>query len=339
MTDAEIEAYAREFFESNVQGDGDLLAAYRDLQIQIDRNSKTIRLSVDTHVPTTFGRVFGIDAINFSADTVTTFNVQDIELGMALDVTGSMRGQKLADLQDAATELIDSLIPDTGSISDVKIGIAPYSAYVNVGPAYAQIATDVDNTRVCVFERNSSLRYDDAMPQRNHYFGGRAFVPRSCPTAEVEPLTSDKDVLKAKVASFQADGGTAGHLGLAWAWYSISPDWSAIWPASSSPRAYGTRNLIKAVILMTDGEFNTQYSGPSSTRQALTMCDEMKDKGVVIYSVAFQAPGFAQATLRSCASADATSGSLNYYDASNGDQLREAFKDIAIRLTALRIAQ
>lgn len=337
MDDSEIEAYARSFFQSNIAGDGDLGAAYDALEVTINRNTKTIRLAVNTRVPTTFGRMLGIDSIKFSADSVATFNVRDIELGMALDVTGSMGGQKIADLRDAATDLVDTLIPDSGSISDVKIGLAPYSGYVNVGPTYAELATDLDDTAVCVFERNTSLIYDDAVPQVNHFFRGTPKV-RSCPTATVEPMTNDKDVLKTKIADFRADGPTAGHLGLAWGWYLVSPDWSSIWPASSAPRDYGTKNLIKAVVLMTDGEFNTDYvPGVNSTDQALAICDKMKEKGMVIYTIAFQAPNAAEQTLRSCATVDSTSGDLNFYDAQNGDDLKNAFQDIAIKLTALRL--
>ena len=59
----------------------------------------------------------------------------------------------------------------------------------------------------------------------------------------------------------------------------------------------------------------------------------MKSNNVVIYSVAFQAPAAAEATLRACASDDG-----GYFNADNGEALREAFRDIAIRLLNLRIS-
>ena len=39
----------------------------------------------------------------------------DIELAMALDVTGSMSGSKIADLRTAATDLVDILLPAGGT--------------------------------------------------------------------------------------------------------------------------------------------------------------------------------------------------------------------------------
>ena len=50
--------------------------------------------------------------------------------------------------------------------------------------------------------------------------------------SEVMPLTSDVDALKAKINGLSASGGTAGHLGTAWAWYTLSPNWASLWPTA-----------------------------------------------------------------------------------------------------------
>ena len=70
--------------------------------------------------------------------------------------------------------------------------------------------------------------------------------------------------------------------------------------------AHGDLNKVKAVILMTDGEFNTQYSAlGSAAQQASRHCDAMKADGVVVYAVAFQAGAASEALLRQCASSSA----------------------------------
>ena len=58
------------------------------------------------------------------------------------------------------------------------------------------------------------------------------------------------------------------------------------------------------------------------------------DKDVIVYAVSFKSPK--HPTMQYCASKD-SSGNLLYWDAKNGDDLVSAFKDIAIRLTNLRL--
>ena len=96
---------------------------------------------------------------------------------------------------------------------------------------------------------------------------------------------------------------------------------------------------------MTDGEFNTSYlpgnmnstdvaAAGSSGNQALSLCSNMQASAanVQIYSVAFQAPLEAENLLRTC------SGAPNFFDASSSGDLIAAFREIAERLTSLRIS-
>jgi hypothetical protein len=88
---------------------------------------------------------------------------------------------------------------------------------------------------------------------------------------------------------------------------------------------------------MTDGAFNTEYLAGqgSSYQQAEDMCDAMKASGVVVYSVAFQAPASGQAALQDCA----TSPSGHYFNASSGAQLQDAYREIASQLAGLHLQQ
>ena len=58
-------------------------------------------------------------------------------------------------------------------------------------------------------------------------------------------------------------------------------------------------------------------------------------KGVVVFSVAFDAPPDAQATLRACASA----GDGYYVNASNPKELEDAFDKFADKLTQLSVSK
>ena len=171
----------------------------------------------------------------------------------------------------------------------------------------------------------------------------------------IVPLTSDKSLLADKITALQAYGSTSGALGTAWAWYMLSPNWSNIWPSESRPAPYsglsetntnGQPKLKKIAVLMTDGSYNTYRGWKDQSQAAVSanakdICDNMKSKGITVYSVAFNLdqlpPGErteAENVLSGCgSSAD------NFYQATNGEQLRQAFRDIALKTSALIIAK
>ena len=327
----EIEVLAKNYFDRNMEQAGGSFGTYSDPDITVDRTAGNIAVASTATVPMTLTGLAGINEVKFPVNVAARFDQRDIDLGLALDVTGSMRGSKIDDLKQAATDLIDILLPDSGRANRVRIGLAPYAASVNAGP-FAATVTNYPGGHTCVHERAGTERFTDASPTGIHKLG-RA-VTMSCPSVSVEPMTDDKALLKRRIDSYTASGWTAGHLGAAWAWYLISPKWSAIWPADSAPHAYGRANTTKAVVLMTDGEFNTEYEplNGTSDSQARSVCAEMKSKGVDVYSVAFQAPRSARRLLQRC-----SSGSSFYFQAENGEELRQAFKEIAKSLNNVRL--
>jgi len=100
--------------------------------------------------------------------------------------------------------------------------------------------------------------------------------------------------------------------------------------------------LRKIAVLMTDGVYITlqahSYGDNSSQAetaqsQAVQLCSNMKTKGIEIYTVGFQLDNDkAKTMLATCA----TSSDHNY-SAANGDQLKQAFRDIALKIAFLRL--
>ncbi|MGH7027442.1 pilus assembly protein [Brevundimonas sp.] len=64
---------------------------------------------------------------------------RDVEVALALDITGSMAGQPLTDLKAAASELIDIVVQDQQTPFYSKIALAPYAVGVNVDTYADQI--------------------------------------------------------------------------------------------------------------------------------------------------------------------------------------------------------
>ncbi|HIK63764.1 MAG TPA: VWA domain-containing protein, partial [Henriciella marina] len=125
-----------------------------------------------------------------------------------------------------------------------------------------------------------------------------------------------------------------GHQGIAWGWYLISPEWDGIFDSNAKPLPYNEPDTTKAMIIMTDGEFNNHLYGSqgNSTEQARALCDSIKEKGVVIFTIAFQAPESGEDVLSYCASS-----TEHAFKASNGAELKASYQSIATSISDLRI--
>lgn len=182
-------------------------------------------------------------------------------------------------------------------------------------------------------ETESATGYSDGAYEGRH---------GTCQPSGPVPLTEDKDVLDAHVDSLIAEGGTAGHLGIAWGWYLISPNWSGIWPEASRPRDYGAVRSSKFVILMTDGDFNIEHPTASgdSFQQSMDLCDQMKSlpANIQIFTVGFQVPSNVQKTgdgrtiMQYCASSPG-----HAFSADSGEELVEVYRTIARSISDLRL--
>ncbi len=213
----------------------------------------------------------------------------------------------------------------------------------------------------CVVERTGTAEFTDAVPGagswvKSYYDALKAAGKTdaqtasylTCPeTSEIVPLTSNKTTLHSTINGLVAANSTAGALGTAWAWYLISPEWGTIFTGSSKPDSYskltelgpsGQPRLQKIAILMTDGAYNLHQNASASTSyvnpKALSLCSAMKAKGIKVYTVGFDlgTDTTAKNMLSSCAT-----DSSHFYDAASGDALKAAFRDIALKISALRI--
>ena len=330
--------------------------------IVIHPETSTVVGQAATSVPAPFLAVLGVPKLDVSVASTALLAVGgnskiNVELSMMLDVTGSMGwgNNKLGTMKDAAKDLIDIVVWADQSKYTSKVALVPFSRYVNVGTAFFQKATGVNGTngyKTCVKERSGSERYTDAAPGPGQYFKYKYSSHCKPSQSPIMPLTSNKADLKARIDGFQAAGGTAGHLGTAWAWYTLSPNWNDIvWTGDSRPAAYPpgynaatsaereaaytAAKLKKIAVLMTDGDYNTWYSGSSSSTQAMAQCDAMKSNGIEVYTVGFELPSqSAKGLMEYCATDTA-----HFYDATDGDKLRMAFRDIALKVATLRLSK
>lgn len=331
--------------------------------------------------------LLGRDALEVGATAEVVRSSNNIEVGLALDITGSMSGQRLTDLKAAAKELVDLVVKDQQTPHYSKVALVPYSNAVNVGsnadtvrgvltnntcdspssPTCKQYRFyNVDGNRVtynatsCVTERPGTNAYTDASPSTAklspYYVGTASGDGNYCPASQIVPLSANRTTLKDSINTYIAKGSTAGHIGLAWAWYMISPNFASLFSGTGKAAAYDAKDLIKVVILMTDGEFNTAYyngvlaknssfgsnsirinsnaTNGSSTDQAKSLCTAIKAKGVILYTVGFNVSNSSKTFLTNCATS-----SSHVYLPSSGTALKDAFRAIAQEISSLRISK
>lgn len=332
LSDEEAHATADRFVQLHMNRDLAANITTDDVQITVDRIANTVQLDLTAYVANHFGSIVSIPRFEVSQNAKASFAVKEVELGVMLDVSGSMSEfGKISDLRAAVGSLLDILLPDAGSRFPARVGIAPFATSVNAG-AYAQLVKSGNLNGACVSERTGSSAFTDAPPVTGNKLGDLA---AACPANTIVPITDRKSTLTAAVNALNPDGATAGHLGAAWAWYLVSPSWSSIWPTASVPKPYNDPKVLKAVILMTDGMFNQEYeagTNGTSAAQAAAVCQSMKARGIVVYTVAFQAPPEVLPILQGCATNPSYA-----HDVQDAAAINSAFAKIANELLELRI--
>ncbi len=96
-----------------------------------------VSASATMTIPNTFMRLIGTPNTTVVANSQATFGAGKLEVALVLDVTYSMTGAKLAAAQSAAGNLVDTLFALPNAASSVKVGLVPFTYYVNVGTTYA----------------------------------------------------------------------------------------------------------------------------------------------------------------------------------------------------------
>ncbi|GJL92256.1 TadE/TadG family type IV pilus assembly protein [Hyphococcus sp.] len=186
---------------------------------------------------------------------------------------------------------------------------------------------------------------------------------RNCPKP-ILPLTNVRDTVETFVDSLDANGNTDSAHGAAWGWRVLSPE--APFTEGIAPGDPDYEKWQKAVVIMTDGENtvgndNTHWDsdlgaygyaiesrmGANMTSRSdmrdeidnklLRVCHRMKEEGYLIYTIMFGLDSTStEKVFRSCA----TLPTAPYFqDAADGDDLEEAFGEIAADLVNLHISK
>lgn len=181
----------------------------------------------------------------------------------------------------------------------------------------------------------------------------------ACPNPIV-PLTNQRAPLDDSIDALISwhRGGTFSNVGMVWGWRVISPE-----APFTEGLPYNTPKYDKAVVLMTDGEngyyrlsdsaFSSDFSAyrrvddnvlgttSRSTAKGIIndrleeVCDEMADKGIIIYTVTFKLD---DATTLGIYERCAANGG-RHFDSPTPEDLSDDFREIADELKNLRLSR
>jgi Flp pilus assembly protein TadG len=280
-------------------------------------NPNAVEVVTTKKLPLFFSGYFLNSASTISARSVAYQSMtlgKNVEVSLMLDVSSSMNGgtevpgvTKLQGMKDAAKGLVDIVVQGAQTPHTSRVALVPYSSAVNVGSTYFTAVTNkaLSGGWSSVVERAGSSAFTDDAPAAGKWLGdlktkkAYALGPYSSyvknlssnvpSNAKLGPLSSDKTALKASIDSMNATGTTAGHIGTAWTWYSLSPNWSGVFTGTNAPNTYDATKTHKVAVLLSDFDMNSYFESAngSSATQTQTLCNNMKAAGITVYTVAY----------------------------------------------------
>ncbi|MEM1192151.1 MAG: TadE/TadG family type IV pilus assembly protein [Pseudomonadota bacterium] len=354
-------AVANDYFEKNFDGSRFDLDNVRFNPV-IEQNKaflKEVRATATADMPTYFiglldiltgGGDNSLKTLALEISGKAAESEQFLEIALVLDVSGSMAGARISNLQTAGEDFINKIFDDTVP-NQVSVSIVPFSSNVNLGGLYADFAdtsvTGNTPAKPCTFYDDAdytSLDFSNQLAPVNQGTPNNKDTIENdrsrCTTAEAIFNSDNRTALVDTVRNFVAAGRTDAHIGLMWGAKALSPDLRGDLAGdfNDRPKNYSQRT-VKALVVMTDGDINpiplldgSVPIGPA-TEDFGDLCTEAKNNNIIVYSIGFDitANSAADVMLRDCAS------TLSQYYFVEGLDVASAFDGIVASILALRI--
>ena len=317
--------------------------------------ARIIEATASFDMPTAFMSFAGVGSLDVAAASRAIERDPNIELSLLLDRSGSMNSPtKIGTLRSEAQVFIDKVV-GANAEDKVSVNLISYSSYVDSGPWMFQKVTDatlVASEGACMTtDYTRDLRTDAGqLPDDSSSSFTRSQVfDYTCPAGDYESqyLSGDATTLKSKISDLKAAGTTSTYIAMDWAMAMLNPDSrpvvdemitdDVVDPAfTGRPANWDDPNTDKYIVLFTDGKLNNFSHDKSMSWVKETFeqqCEWAKDstRGIVIFTIAFEAPFEAEEQMKACASDPA------FYYQANSDSLAGVFNKIARNIQALKL--
>ncbi|TDT75082.1 Flp pilus assembly protein TadG [Litoreibacter halocynthiae] len=268
-----------------------------DVDVQEGLNYRTVTANATSTVNSMFLNMVGIESIDAPAGGAAEERINNVEISLVLDISGSMDdNDKIENMQRAADEFVDTLItPDTKDL--VSISVIPYTGQTNAGETLFN-ALNVDQKHdysYCVeFDASDfnsvALSFTKQYEQAQHYEYSSSYYGSSYNYKIQDPWCSDKETeeikafqnnnasLKNVIDSYRPRTATGIHYAMKWGAALLDPSMRPIVSSmiaagdvdpvfEGRPADYMTdandtgpaSETVKVIVLMTDGMNVDQY--------------------------------------------------------------------------------
>ncbi|MGY6536733.1 MAG: pilus assembly protein TadG-related protein [Pararhodobacter sp.] len=323
------------------------------IEVEDSGTGRQITVAPAAGVPTLLMHMLGINRLDMVTPARALEAIgdpPDIEVVLVLDVSGSMRAltsnglTRIQNLRIAARDLVEVLFEDTEP-GQMAVTLVPYDGWVLPPPGFINNFQNLPQTSfgACIDFTNWGV-------VTNSLSGN--VTRHSCNTAswrQVRPYLSSADEAIPHIDALRDSGTTSIDLGIRFGALFFDPD---IRPAlqqqisnnqvstlfSGRPHDWNEENVIRVMVVMTDGE-NCCFgradsrSANRSTQDAQTVsvCNALKQQDVLIYAVAFEAPQGGINLMQQCASSE------NHFFNTTGDGIAEVFRGIGAHIQRQRL--
>ena len=365
----ERKAIFEQMMQTGLANSPELSGYEYELTYQSDGDGAVLNVTSSSEAQLFFPMTRG-EGRSVGANSEVTVGKEQIEVALVLDISSSMEGNKIIELQASATNFIQTLMGNGDIQGRVAISIIPFGGSVRL-PSELEFLLDTPAPTQhwdgglwngCVSappaDYNTGITPQhrlDYMPDFTAYQQGNIWCPRA--GNEMLGLSQNQNTLTDKIADLTLSDGTGMDIGVAWGLATLDTRWRGQFPGvfGGSPRDFNGRTK-KIMIVMTDGKItgqrfpnNTQLTTqvpPYQTTNAdyiLTqdqanagyeaLCDQTKSKGIEVYTIGFELNQQAAINrLQYCG----TSTSHNYV--SDMGELDAAFESIAATIATLRLS-
>jgi hypothetical protein len=354
--------------DSKIQGLKDAANELVDIVVQADQSTYTSRValvpfSTAVRVGPNGGGASAMAAMTNLPATKTYFEsvctqwvgdwgTYDNETGVTTGATATCAGWQTVNLPN------QKVIP---CVTDRMFNSSPDYNYTDVQPGSGHWMNANDGSRWPLADDAASAPItggtgaSSSTPAMQWNYNADGSCWEIAEANEIMPLSSDKTALKARIDGLQAYGSTSGALGTSFAWYMLSKDWQNVWPGASQPGNYsdltniqanGKPKLRKVAVLMTDGGYNTFRGWKGRDQQAVSdhavnLCTAMKLKNIEVFTIGFalnELP-LGERTIARQTLSDCGTDISHFYETLTVDELKVAFKEIAMSMTTVYLSE
>ncbi len=313
-----------------------------DIERSFTIANDTVKASASLPLPSAFMQLGGIGLMD--VNVVSEISLPEslkAEIALVLDYSGSMTevsgGQvKYIAMKKAAIKLVNDL--EKANPKNVKFGLVPFSHHVYATlPAAFVVGKSGGTWTGCTQDRKYPYNLNDATPVSgdDSKWGqpqAKVHLSEGCSgyvanNLKVMPLTSDFAAVRGQLNAMKPYAWTHIALGAEFGFNLLSPE-----APFTEGAAFGTRKLLKIMVLLTDGRQTEPAFGPGGTRTVRqgevnleSICTNAKAKGITVMTVAFDLDDEdTRRRLRDCS----TDPKKNFFIAEDDADIADAFNDI-----------